>query len=104
MNEDYPQWKEVIINEDNLNLRMAVAAGMKDAEVLIQKILAGTVSYDIVEIMACPGGCIAGGGQPVSYDSEIKAKRRRALKNAGKMILMWCSWMKICRGFRDLKH
>jgi len=90
VNESYPQWKEIIISEDNLNLRMAVAAGMKDAEVLIQKIKSGEVSYDIVEVMACPGGCIAGGGQPVSYDSTIREKRRKALKNAGKITPVHC--------------
>ena len=83
--EDDPRWKEILIDEGDLNLKIAVAAGMKDAEALIQKINSGEVSYDIVEIMACPGGCIAGGGQPVSYDREVVAKRSVALKNAGKI-------------------
>jgi len=90
VNEAYPRWKEVIIKEGNLKLRMAVAAGMKDAELLIQKIKSGEVSYDIVEVMACPGGCIAGGGQPVSYDSGISVKRKSALKNAGKVTPVPC--------------
>ncbi|OQY31524.1 MAG: ferredoxin [Spirochaetaceae bacterium 4572_59] len=81
----YPAWKEVIINEGNLRLKIAIAAGMKDAEKLIKKVQAGEVEYDLVEIMACPGGCVAGGGQPVSYDEHILTKRKAALKNAGKV-------------------
>ncbi len=83
--EDDPSWKEIIIDEGDLKLRMAVAAGMKDAEKLISSIQAGEVEYDIVEIMACPGGCVAGGGQPVTYDSKVIAKRTEVLKEAGKI-------------------
>ena len=57
---------------------------MKDAEKLIKKIQAGEVEYDLVEIMACPGGCVAGGGQPVSYDEQILAKRKASLKKRRK--------------------
>jgi len=83
--ENNPQWKEIIINEGALDLKMAVASGTKNAEALIQKIQSGEVDYDIVEVMACPGGCVAGGGQPISYDSAIIEKRKAALKNAGKI-------------------
>ena len=83
--EDDPCWKEILVEEGDLKLRMAVAAGMKDAEKLIEKIQAEEVEYDIVEIMACPGGCVAGGGQPVTYDSKVIAKRTAALKDAGRI-------------------
>lgn len=83
--ENNPHWKEVIINEGALDLKMAVVSGTKNAETLIGKIQSGEVFYDIVEVMACPGGCVAGGGQPVSYDSAIIEKRKAALKNAGKI-------------------
>lgn len=89
-NTEFSDWKEVIIDQNNLKLRMAIASGMKNAENLIQKINSGEVSYDIVEIMACPGGCIAGGGQPVTYDSAIVEKRRAALKDAGKITPIHC--------------
>lgn len=83
--DNNPQWKEILINEGALDLKMAVVAGTKNAETLIQRIQSGDVFYDIVEVMACPGGCVAGGGQPVSYDSAIIEKRKAALKNAGKI-------------------
>jgi iron-only hydrogenase group A len=64
--------KEAVIplhDEDNtiglpVDLRVAVVNGLGNAKILIKKIEAGEVQYDFVEVMACPGGCIGGGGQP----------------------------------------
>ena len=53
----------VTINGTTLNL--AIAHGMKNAKVLLDEIRAGTSKYHFIEIMGCPGGCIAGGGQPI---------------------------------------
>ena len=52
----------VTINGQTLNL--AIAHGMKNAKVLLDEIRAGTSKYHFIEVMGCPGGCIAGGGQP----------------------------------------
>ena len=46
-------------------MRCAVASGLGNARKLIQAIRAGEVEYDFVEVMACPGGCVGGGGQPI---------------------------------------
>ncbi len=46
-------------------VRVAVASGLKNARQLMNALKEGSVSYDFVEIMACPGGCINGGGQPI---------------------------------------
>ncbi|MBE6819084.1 MAG: hydrogenase, partial [Ruminococcaceae bacterium] len=46
-------------------VRCAVASGLGNARKLIQAIRAGEVEYDFVEVMACPGGCVGGGGQPI---------------------------------------
>ena len=43
-------------------MKIAVVSGLKNADELIQKIKSGEVQYDFVEVMACPGGCIAGAG------------------------------------------
>ena len=45
-------------------IKVAVAHGMKNAKVLLDEIRAGKSEYHFIEIMGCPGGCIAGGGQP----------------------------------------
>ena len=78
----------VTINGTTLNL--AIAHGMKNAKVLLDQIRAGTSKYHFIEIMGCPGGCIAGGGQPIvrpcflpHEDDDIldtfRAKRAAAL-------------------------
>jgi len=48
----------------DLPLRVAVVNGLGNAKTLVKKMEAGEVEYDFVEVMACPGGCINGGGQP----------------------------------------
>jgi NADP-reducing hydrogenase subunit HndD len=50
--------------EAPINLRVAVVNGLGNVKKLVQKMKAGEVEYDFVEVMACPGGCIGGGGQP----------------------------------------
>ena len=57
-------------------LRVAVAHGLGNARKLIEAIKQGQVEYDFVEIMACPGGCAGGGGQPISVDDEDRAGQR----------------------------
>ena len=59
-------------------LRIAVVNGLGNAEQLIQKIESGEEHFDFVEVMACPGGCIAGGGQPYSLCPD-KAGRAQGI-------------------------
>lgn len=56
--------KEAEIDVDGTKIWIAVAHGMKNAKVLLDDIRAGKSKYHFIEIMGCPGGCIAGGGQP----------------------------------------
>lgn len=62
-----------------LKLRVAVANGLGNAKKLITKMQAGESKYDFVEIMACPAGCVGGGGQPRSTDKAITQKRQQAI-------------------------
>nr|WNF20814.1 hydrogenase [synthetic construct] len=64
-----------------LKLRVAVANGLGNAKKLIGKMVSGEAKYDFVEIMACPAGCVGGGGQPRSTDKQITQKRQAALYN-----------------------
>ncbi len=59
-------WKEAQYEINGLVVRVAIASGLANAEKLIQAIKAGEVEYDFVEVMSCPGGCVNGGGQPIS--------------------------------------
>jgi NADH-quinone oxidoreductase subunit G len=62
---------------------VAVVSGLSNADDLIQKIKAGA-HYDLVEVMACPGGCINGAGQP-NGTREDAAVRGKALYRADRM-------------------
>lgn len=62
-----------------VTIRIAVANGLGNAKKLIKGLAAGEMKYDFIEIMACPGGCIGGGGQPRSADKGILAKRQAAM-------------------------
>ena len=56
---------------------MAVVSGLKNAANLLEKLRSGEARYDFVEVMACPGGCIAGAGQPFGIE------RHRAARSGG---------------------
>lgn len=73
--------KEVTIELEGLELRAAIAHGLGNARKLLDKIKAGEAHYHFVEIMACPGGCVTGGGQPIQPSqvrSWIDLRRERA--------------------------
>ena len=60
-------------------LRLAVASGLGSARALMDALRAGQVSYDFVEVMACPGGCAGGGGQPIHDGTELAEDRGNVL-------------------------
>lgn len=68
-------WREAQIDIDGTTVNVAVASGLANTRALLEAIRAGKVSYDFVEIMACPGGCGGGGGQPI-HDGEELAQAR----------------------------
>ncbi|MDD3535686.1 MAG: [FeFe] hydrogenase, group A [Candidatus Cloacimonetes bacterium] len=70
------------------NLRMAVVHGLRNAQELCDKIIAGEVHYDIVEVMACPGGCTGGAGQPIVHSKKQRNKRTENLYHADKVMTL----------------
>ena len=64
---------------DGVTLRVAVAHGLANAERVIGRVLSGEGEYHFIEVMACPGGCIGGGGQPRFTTNEIRSKRMAAI-------------------------
>ncbi len=68
-------WREAEFSINDITLHVAVASGLGNARKLIEAIRAGKVNYDFVEIMACPGGCGGGGGQPIQDGSELAGVR-----------------------------
>ncbi|MFA5362916.1 MAG: NADH-dependent [FeFe] hydrogenase, group A6 [Candidatus Omnitrophota bacterium] len=68
---------EVDIN--GLKIKVAVASSLGKARTLLDEVQAGISPYAFIEIMACPGGCLGGGGQPIPTDTGIRMKRAEAL-------------------------
>jgi iron only hydrogenase large subunit-like protein len=62
-----------------MELKVAVAHGLGNAKILLKQIEKGESPYAFIEIMACPGGCIGGGGQPIKSTREVKEKRMEAI-------------------------
>lgn len=71
--------KETELTIAGIRVRAAVAHGLGNARRLIEKIKAGEAEYDFVEIMACPGGCAGGGGQPILDGVELADVRGKNL-------------------------
>lgn len=66
--------KELTVPYEGREIRIAIVSGLKNADTLIRKIKSGEIYYDFVEVMACPGGCINGGGQPIANLAEREAR------------------------------
>lgn len=71
--------KELRVKVSGLELGVAVASGLGNARRILEQIRAGRDDLHFVEIMTCPGGCIAGGGQPLSSDPAAIRARMQAL-------------------------
>lgn len=65
-----PGLREAAYEVAGIPVRCAVVSGLGNARKLIEQLKAGKVHYDFVEVMACPGGCVGGGGQPISVEDE----------------------------------
>jgi len=81
--------RSATIDFDGLDINIGIAHGLGNARKLLEEVRSGKSNYHAIEVMACPGGCIGGGGQPLHHgDSEILKKRTAALyrEDAGKPI------------------
>lgn len=78
--------REVSLDVAGSKVRMAIVHGLANARRVAEKVSKGDLNYDIIEVMACPGGCVGGAGQPVSFDSGAIKKRTKGLYDADKML------------------
>ncbi|NLI94078.1 MAG: FAD-dependent oxidoreductase [Peptococcaceae bacterium] len=77
--------KESTVEADGTKVHVAVISGLNNAEPIIEKIIQGVdVGYDLIEVMACPGGCICGAGHPVPEKIDTLEKRQQVLVNIDK--------------------
>ena len=77
---------KVVFN--GLELKVAVAHGLSNAKILLEEIKKGESVYHFIEVMACPGGCLGGGGQPMPTNLEVRNKRAASIyrEDEGKSI------------------
>lgn len=73
-------WREAVFDLNGRELRVAVAHGLANAGKLLDALERGAVHYDFVEVMACPGGCVGGGGQPIQDGVELADERAAVLR------------------------
>ena len=76
--------KEAVYKVGGMDVKVAVASGLKNANEILEKVRKGEADYHFIEIMCCPGGCVNGGGQPIQPASvknftDLKALRAKAL-------------------------
>lgn len=71
--------KEVAINLNGREVKIAVVNGLKSAGEIMDRIKSGDVDYDFVEVMACKRGCVIGGGQPVPVGPRTKRARMEGI-------------------------
>ena len=75
--------KEASYDLDGVTVNVAVASGLANAKKVLEMVKSGEKKYDFIEIMACPGGCVNGGGQPIVPASVRNFEDVRALRAAG---------------------
>ena len=77
-------WKEATYDIKGTKVKVAVVSGLKNTRKLMEALKEGTVSYDFIEVMACPGGCAGGGGQPIHEGEELAGERGAILYSLDK--------------------
>ena len=83
--------KEATYKVAGVTVKVAVASGLASARKVVESIRSGEKDYNFVEVMACPGGCVNGGGQPHVGDSirnwsDVRALRAKALYDYDKKV------------------
>lgn len=71
--------KEATVTIKGMDVKVAIVHTLNNARKILDKIRAGECDYQFIEVMACPGGCIGGGGQPIGTTNEVRQKRIAAL-------------------------
>jgi len=72
--------KEAVVPVEGIgDVRVAVSHGLGNARKLLERVKEGKVQYHFIEVMACPGGCVGGGGQPIPVNNDVRTRRAQAL-------------------------
>jgi iron-only hydrogenase group A len=79
-----PEWSFL----EGAELKVAIGHGLVNANKLMKQVKEGKSPYHFIEIMACPGGCIGGGGQPIPTSMEIRKNRMKAIYNEDEFMVL----------------
>ena len=96
--------REAVIDLDGFEMKVCVVNTLANARVVMDKLRAGELDYHVIEVMACPGGCIGGTGQPYHHgDIEVIKARQRAIysEDVGKQLRKSHENPVILRLYRD---
>lgn len=78
--------KEASAEIDGRTVRIGIVHGLKNAEKLIRRIKSGEEKFDFIEVMACPGGCIGGAGQPIPQNENVRKLRAKGIYKVDKSL------------------
>lgn len=78
---EIPGGRETTIEVGGKPVRIAIVSGLANVRALLNRVKSGEVEYDLIEVMACPGGCAGGAGQPLPNDAEARLRRKEVLRN-----------------------
>lgn len=78
--------REVEVELAGKKVKMAIVFGLANARKICEAVKAGKCEYRLIEVMACPGGCINGAGQPAAYDFSIIQRRGQSLYEVDKQL------------------
>ena len=80
--------KEATVNVAGTDVKVAVVNTLEEARKMMDRVKDGTADYHFIEIMACPSGCLGGGGQPVPINYEIRMKRAGAIYKVDEQMVL----------------
>lgn len=80
------EFREAELNIGDIKIRVAVTSGLRNARKLLEDVRAGKAHYDFIEVMSCPGGCVAGAGQPQYEGWKIRKQRAQGLYDEDKTL------------------
>lgn len=75
----HKSFREMTVKAGDKEIRMGTVSGLSNAVALMEEIKSGKRKLDILEVMACPGGCVNGGGQPIPVDERVIRTRTKAI-------------------------
>jgi len=84
-------FREAEVSIGDKKLKIAIVHGLAAARRVAEDVRSGNCGYDFIEVMACPGGCIGGAGQPVTFDRETRRMRAEGIYEADKMLQLHAS-------------